>query len=332
MISTEALCYEYPGRRVLHDIEFTIAKGSITALAGPNGAGKTTLMRCLSGLDKPFSGKAMIDGMHVEQDPRKVHEVIGYLSDFFGLYDHLTVRQCLTYVAWSRLIPADYVGKHIDWLIALLGLEPVIDKKAGELSRGWRQRVGIAQSIIHNPKVLILDEPASGLDPESRHKLAAILKTLRDEREMTIMVSSHILAELEDYCDSMLILRNGRIIDHISASGLSQKTAHAAAEAPLKTDAYHIELVTSDRADDLIKALQTLGGLSITRPQPTTIHFDVAVEAGKSQEQHAETIAAMLAALVTTHKMPVCGFSKRNSRLQDLYMTRSETPAAQHSS
>lgn len=213
MIKVERLVYEYPGKRALDNVSFEIRKGSITALVGPNGAGKTTLLRCIAALDEPMSGYLSVAGMNVAEHPREVHKAIGYLSDSFGLYQDLTVRQCLFFSARLHQLSQPDVEQQVAWAIQLLGLEPYQSVTAGTLSRGWRQRLGIAQAIIHKPQLLLLDEPASGLDPEARLALSDLFRNLASEG-MTLLVSSHILAELEDYCTDMLILRDGKIIEH----------------------------------------------------------------------------------------------------------------------
>ena len=217
MIVVKDLCYEYAGTRALKNVSFKIAKGSITALVGPNGAGKTTLLRCLAALDEPFAGHIEIAGIDIIAEPRRAHQQLGYLSDFFGLYDDLTVKQFLTFSACLHKIPAVNVEAKVDEAARLLELSPWLSHKTQSLSRGWRQRVGIAQAIVHNPSLLLLDEPASGLDPEARLQLSAFFRRLR-EQGMTLIISSHILAELEDYCTDMLILREGEIIEHQSAA------------------------------------------------------------------------------------------------------------------
>ena len=211
MIRVANLVYEYPGTRALDDVEFSIDAGSITALVGPNGAGKTTLMRCICGLAMPLNGTITVDTIDVIEEPRLSHERIGYLSDFFGLYDDLTVSQCLRYSAWANGVADDAATIARD-TAARLGLQDRLGQPVGVLSRGLRQRVAIGQSIVHSPKVLILDEPASGLDPEARHDLAQLFKALQRDG-MTIMVSSHILAELEEYATHMLVIRSGRIVE-----------------------------------------------------------------------------------------------------------------------
>lgn len=211
MIRVQDLVFEYPGLRALDHVSFSIAAGTITALVGPNGAGKTTLMRCLCGLERPLAGAITVDGIDVIEEPRRSHERIGFLSDFFGLYDDLTVSQCLRYAAEANGGSDGIAGLLAD-TATQLRLEDRLQQRAGTLSRGLRQRVAIGQALIHRPRVLILDEPASGLDPEARHDLARLFQHLQASG-MTLLVSSHILAELEEYATHMLILRAGRLIE-----------------------------------------------------------------------------------------------------------------------
>jgi ABC-2 type transport system ATP-binding protein len=212
MIKVSGLSFEYVDKKALNNISFTIEQGSITALVGPNGAGKTTLLRCLAALQKPLTGNISVNDIDVIEDPRKAHLNIGYLSDFFGLYDDMNVNDSLLYIACSRNPDVDNAVKAVEWVIEKVNLESFCDKEISKLSRGMRQRVGIAQAIIHQPKVLLLDEPASGLDPEARYALSSLLVGL-NKTGMTMLVSSHILAELEDYCTDMLVLNNGSIVE-----------------------------------------------------------------------------------------------------------------------
>ena len=218
MIEVKNLIYDYPGTRALNDISFNITKGAITALVGPNGSGKTTLLKCLATLLAPEQGKIIIDDYDIQEKPYSLKKDIGFLQDFFGLYDNLTIEQSLTYFGLAYKLPkADIQGK-IDFLCSKLSLN---DKKIKirKLSRGMRQRVAIAQAIIHSPKLLLLDEPASGLDPESRYELGKLFIEL-NTLGMTLIVSSHILAELDQYATDMLVIRNGYIIDHTKINEL----------------------------------------------------------------------------------------------------------------
>ena len=209
MIVARDVVYDYPSARALHGVSFTVAKGSVLAVVGPNGAGKSTLMRCIAALDRPTQGAISVAGIDTQDDPRAVHAALGYLPDFFGLYDELSVRRALIYAASSRGVPAEAADAAAAKAAMRVDLSDRMDRRAGELSRGLRQRLAIAQTIVHQPQVLLLDEPAAGLDPEARRSLSDLIRRLAGEG-MTILVSSHILAELEDYCTDMLMIRDGR--------------------------------------------------------------------------------------------------------------------------
>jgi ABC-2 type transport system ATP-binding protein len=211
MIEVRDLVYEYPSKRALDNISLSVAPATITALVGPNGAGKTTLLLCLAALESPYSGVVAIDGLDTRKVPREIHARLGYLPDFFGLYDDLSVRQCLTYVAWTHGIASALAPAAVEKAARRVGIVDRMETKAGELSRGLRQRLAIAQAIVHEPRVLLLDEPAAGLDPQARRDLSTLLVALKDAG-MTLVVSSHILAELEDYCSEMIIIENGKIV------------------------------------------------------------------------------------------------------------------------
>jgi ABC-2 type transport system ATP-binding protein len=213
MIKVENLVYEYADKRALDNVSFHIPAGEITALVGPNGAGKTTLLRCIAALSRPLSGKIEVNGSDVTQFPRETHKNIGYLSDFFGLYDTLTAEQSVRFAAHSRIQEGELAEQLAIETILSLGINEFKHKKIISLSRGMKQRVGIACAIVHQPKLVMLDEPASGLDPEARYSLSILLKQLRD-KGITLIVSSHILAELEDYSTDMLVIREGKIVEH----------------------------------------------------------------------------------------------------------------------
>jgi ABC-2 type transport system ATP-binding protein len=210
MIDVKDLVYEYPSARALDGVSLSVAPQTITALVGPNGAGKTTLLRCLAALEAPYSGHVLIDGLDTAEAPREIHARLGYLPDFYGLYDELSVRRSLTYAARAHGLAPAAAAAAAEKAAARVGLGDRMESLAGELSRGLRQRLAISQTIVHEPRVLLLDEPAAGLDPQARRDLSTLLVSLKDAG-MTLVVSSHILAELEDYCSEMIIIEDGRI-------------------------------------------------------------------------------------------------------------------------
>lgn len=211
MIEVTNLIYDYPAKRALSGVSFSVQPQSIVALVGPNGAGKTTLMRCLAALEMPYDGNVRIGGLDTRTAPRAIHALLGYLPDFFGLYDALTVKRCLYFAARSHGIAPEKADAAAEKAADRVGLKDRMVTPAAELSRGLRQRLAIGQAIVHDPKVLMLDEPASGLDPQARRDLSRLLVSLKAEG-MTIVVSSHILAELEDYSNEMIIIDDGKIV------------------------------------------------------------------------------------------------------------------------
>ena len=238
IIEVTDLTFDYPGFRALEQVSLRIEPGTVTALVGPNGAGKTTLLRCIAALDTPLSGTVRVAGHDVYESPREVHRLMGYLSDSFGLYSELTVAQGLEYAARSQgLAPAD-VAQAVQTTAQRMGLGDKLQKLASTLSRGQRQRLAIGQAIIHAPQVLLLDEPASGLDPEARGALASVFKALQAQG-MSLLVSSHILAELDEYSTHMLALHQGRVLEHRALGLAGSANAPGAPERRFKLEFVH---------------------------------------------------------------------------------------------
>ncbi|MCD2449893.1 ABC transporter ATP-binding protein [Methylicorpusculum oleiharenae] len=298
MIAVDHLIFEYPGLRALDDVSFRIERGSITALTGPNGAGKTTLLRCMAALDQPISGAIRIDGIDVLEQPRDCHRIIGYLSDFFGLYQRLTVRQCLHYVARAQGIDEQDCDAAVADACKRLHILERLEMHPGELSRGLRQRVAIAQAIIHQPQVVLLDEPASGLDPEARHELAELFLDLQ-QQGMTLLVSSHILAELEAYCSDMLVLRQGRIVEQVAIKNRN-----------IYSTPYKLSLATPiNNLKEILEQVTGISLLKIENDQLVWLTID-----GDAVQQHR--ILKQLLAL----DLPVCEFAPAPGNLQDAYL------------
>ncbi len=224
MIEVKNLSFEYPTARALDGVSFKVEKGAIAALVGPNGAGKTTLLRNIAALERPYSGTAIVDGMDVRHKPRAVHKRMGFLQDFFGLYDDLSVERCLTYAAMANGLRGGKVRDAVERTLGQIDLKEHRKKPSKHLSRGMRQRLAIGQAIAHEPSVLLLDEPASGLDPDARRELSNLLKDLQ-AAGITQIVSSHILAELEDYSSEMIIMDGGRVKSHRKVEDMGEGKA-----------------------------------------------------------------------------------------------------------
>ncbi|MEI6721256.1 MAG: ABC transporter ATP-binding protein [Betaproteobacteria bacterium] len=296
-IEVSGLLFEYPGVRALDDVSFSVAEGSVTALVGPNGAGKTTLLRCLAGLEEPLLGSIHVAGVDVLEEPRAVHRRIGYLSDFYGLYDALTVRQCFAHAAASHGVADEALEAAVARTAERLGLGELLARRAAELSRGQRQRVAIGQALIHDPQVLMLDEPASGLDPEARHSLAVLFTRLAGEG-MTLLVSSHILAELDEYSTHMLVMRQGRIIE-------SKALGESAPGARL------VHVAFAREVPGLAQALGSMAGVRVVEAGASDATLEIAGDSGRQGEVLRELVLAGL---------PVSAFAEARENLHQSYL------------
>ena len=299
MIRISGLVFEYPGHRALHGVSLAVEAGAITALVGPNGAGKTTLLRCMAALETPYAGRVTIDGLDTREAPRAIHARLGYLPDFFGLYDALSVRRCLHYAARAHGIGPREAAGTVDAAAARVGLADRMEQLAGTLSRGLRQRLAIAQSIVHRPAVLLLDEPAAGLDPQARRDLSQLLLSLKTDG-MTLVVSSHILAELEDYSDRMIIVNQGRI------AGGETIILKEAARAQLR-------IVLASPRQGLTEFLLRQNGVTVLEACDTQALLTLEGDLGER--------AVMLAALVQDG-FAVASFSEDVRNLEDVYFAQ----------
>jgi ABC-2 type transport system ATP-binding protein len=211
MIEIRNLRKEYKETVALENLTLEVPRGEVFGLIGPNGAGKTTLIRILATLLEPTYGTVRIDGIDALAQPLRVHSLIGYMSDFFGLYENMLVWEYLDHFARCYEIPADKRTRLIDEVLQLVSLEVKRDSLIRGLSRGMKQRLCFAKTLLHEPKVLLLDEPASGLDPAGRLEFREMLKQLY-AMGRTILISSHILTEMTDFCTSIAIMEEGRLM------------------------------------------------------------------------------------------------------------------------
>jgi ABC-2 type transport system ATP-binding protein len=211
MIETKNLTKNYGNLTAVDDLNLTIQDGDIFGFIGPNGAGKTTTMRILVTLLEPTRGKAFINGLDVRRHGKKVRRLVGYMPDFMGVYDDLKVFEYLEFFAAAFGIERKKRKSIVEGVLELTDLQSKRSVTVDSLSRGMQQRLGLARVLIHDPKVLILDEPASGLDPRARIEIRELLRELK-RMGKTIMISSHILSELEEICDHIGIIEHGRLV------------------------------------------------------------------------------------------------------------------------
>lgn len=207
-IQVEHLSKLYKQQKAIDDLNFNINSGEIVGFLGPNGAGKTTTMKILTGYIPPSSGKAFVNGLDVEENAIEVRKLIGYLPEHNPLYTDMYVKEYLEFVA--SIYKLSNRKQRVDDMIELTGLTLERHKKIGQLSKGYRQRVGLAQAIIHNPKVLILDEPTSGLDPNQIAEIRNLITNIGKEK--TVLLSTHIMQEVEAMCTRVMIINKGVIV------------------------------------------------------------------------------------------------------------------------
>jgi ABC-2 type transport system ATP-binding protein len=221
MIKVEGLTKRYARTVAVDNISFEVEKGTIVGFLGPNGAGKTTTMRVLTCFLPPTAGTASVAGFDVLENPMEVKRRIGYLPETPPLYPEMEVSEYLRFVGQLKGISSADIAKRVDQVVGRCAVGDVRNKLIGKLSKGFRQRVGLAQAIIHNPEVLILDEPTSGLDPKQIIEIRELLKSLAGDH--TIILSTHILPEVENSCERVIIINQGKLVAIDSVANLTNR-------------------------------------------------------------------------------------------------------------
>ena len=244
-IDVKNLRKAFGNKIAVNNLSFQVPEGSITGFIGPNGAGKTTTLRILCTLLKPDSGSVRIFDLDTNKSPAQIRHQLGFMPDYFGLYDDMEVYEYLDFFAAAYRIAAHRRGKLVDDILTLLDLTAKKHSLINELSRGMQQRLSLGRALVHDPKLLLLDEPASGLDPRARMELMELLRELR-RMGKTIFISSHILAELKNLCDFVVIIENGQKIYNGTVSD---------AATTVEGDISRIQITSSQEAQVVIDAL-----------------------------------------------------------------------------
>jgi ABC-2 type transport system ATP-binding protein len=248
MIQLTKVTKSYNGVKAVDDVTLSIPSGQILGFLGPNGAGKTTTMRMITCYMPPTSGKIQVDGMDTGEQSLEVRKKIGYLPEMAPVYQDINVVDYLNYVCDLRKIVANERRQRIRGIIERCGLEEVLHKDVGELSKGYRQRVGLAQTMVHDPDILIMDEPTAGLDPNQIAEIRGLIKELG--RQKTVILSTHILSEVQATCSRIVIINQGRIVADDTPEGL---------QANAEGRGVFITAVKTDAGDVLPKTRQITG-------------------------------------------------------------------------
>ena len=271
MLVLDGLTRYYGSFLALDHLSLTIHDGELHGFVGPNGAGKTTTMRILATLLKPTEGTAALDGVDVAGHPREIRRLMGYMPDFFGVYDRLKAWEYLDFYARCYGFGQKERRRMTDSLLELVNLTDKRDSYVDVLSRGMKQRLCLARALIHDPRLLILDEPASGMDPRARAEMKGILRTLKDMGK-TVLISSHILPELSEMCDSLTIIDHGRLVFSGSVEELGR---HMSGNAPIRVRlAAGAEADAIEAAVTLIRQYPGVTGVGREEGNVLTVDFD----------------------------------------------------------
>ncbi|QAA35048.1 ABC transporter ATP-binding protein [Clostridium manihotivorum] len=301
MLDIKNLYKTYGNFQAVRGLNLEIPKGEIFGFVGPNGAGKTTTMRIICGLLDATSGKVFVDGVDALKDTRILKSKIGYMPDFFGVYDDLKVTEYLEFYASIYNIKGEKSKKVCMDLLELVDLVDKKDFYVDSLSRGMKQRLCLARSLVHNPDLLILDEPASGMDPRARIEMKEILRTLKGMGK-TILVSSHILPELAELCTSIGIIERGQVVVSGTVEEIMKKIYH--------TQTIRIKVI--EKAEEALRILKEYPDLENINPVGNNL-----IEASfKGDEKY---MSELLARLINS-KIPVVSFNQLDGNLEDIFM------------
>jgi ABC-2 type transport system ATP-binding protein len=310
MIEVHKLTKYFGERAAIRDLDFTIAKGEVVGFLGLNGAGKTTTLRILGCLLMPTSGTVSIDGLEVTVSPYEIRQKIGFLPDVPPLYTEMTVGAYLAFAARLRKVTGKDVAARVTEAEEKTALREVHGQVIGELSHGFRQRVGLAQAIVHKPALLILDEPSAGLDPAQIVEMRSLLRGLRGEH--TVLISSHFLSEISQTCDRLLVIHNGELVGQGSEDEVAKAMGHG--ETTLEVEVAGDPVGIADRLTSI----------------PGVARADKRKAAEASTVYRLATVSdvrAEIARIVVGAGWDLLRLEKNASRLESIFMDLTHKPA-----
>jgi ABC-2 type transport system ATP-binding protein len=316
MIKVEGLSKRYARNLAVDNISFEVDKGEIVGFLGPNGAGKTTTMRILTCFLPPTSGKASVAGFDTLEQPMEVKKRIGYLPENPPVYPEMEVQDYLTFVGKLKGMTSGTLPKRVDAVMDRCAIGDVRTRLIGKLSKGYRQRVGLAQSIIHNPEVLILDEPTSGLDPKQIIETRELIASLAGDH--TIILSTHILSEIEHTCNKVIIISRGKVMATDTVSNLTNRLRGS--------EAVNVEVIAPVSSSDIRQTFEQLPGISrvvVKNSQDGTHTFEV--ESLQGRNVRADLARAVVQSGWALNELRPLGFSLEDIFLQ---LTASEKKSA----
>jgi len=305
ILEVDNLRKEFGTLVAVNNISLSVEKGQVWGLIGPNGAGKTTLLRMLATVLRPTSGSVRLLGFDLAKEYLKIRRHIGYLPDFFNLYNDLTLRECLEFFAKAYKVENKLIPQRVDEVLDYVELQSKRDDFIRHLSRGMVQRMGVGVLLVHDPDVFLLDEPASGLDPKARIQLRAVLKKLSSEGK-TIIISSHILTELSGFCSHIALMNEGDVVLHGAVDEIQRKVF----------DSRKIRISVLDDCDKAVQLIEKFSNTKIETVRDNEIIVEIS--AGESE-------LADLNSHLVSKGIKVFSFGEEKTDLEDLFMKISDS-------
>ncbi|WNG20882.1 ABC transporter ATP-binding protein [Cystobacter fuscus] len=315
LLEVKGLRRDFGALRAVDDVSFELEAGTVLGFIGPNGAGKSTTMRILATLDTPTAGEVLLDGHSLVDAPDKVRPLIGYMPDRYGTYEDVTVFEFLDFFARAYGLTGPARARRLASVMEFTGLGPLADKLTHALSKGMKQRVALGRTLLHDPKLLILDEPADGLDPRARIELRELLRALADQGK-AVLISSHILTELAEICDTCAIIEQGRLL---ATGKVADVLAQAAGTAVVEL------LVRLFPGAEGEEAWARAERLLWEQPHVKAISREgqalrVRLEQEGAAAAWGDEAAARLLRVLVEAGVPVCAFGHRERNLEDAFM------------
>jgi ABC-2 type transport system ATP-binding protein len=307
MITTKNLSKRYGDKLAVNDLTFSVAPGEVLGFLGANGAGKSTTMRMIAGFISPSAGEVSVCGHDIVRAPVEAKTCMGYLPEGAPSYGEMTVGEFLDFVADIRGLSGERRRQRRDVVVDRLGLGPVIDQVVETLSKGFRRRVGLAQALIHDPQVLILDEPTDGLDPNQKHEVRRLINEL--SKDKLVIVSTHILEEVHEVCTRAIIIANGRIVADETPSALESRSRY-----------HHAVSLRFERADQLAAARREIALL----PEVAAVESDARELRLTALPKPGANVLSAVGALITKNNWDVPELHLESGRLDEVFRALTE--------
>lgn len=308
MIEISHLVKKYGGHYAVKDLDVTIQDGRIYGFLGPNGAGKSTTMNMITGYLAPTSGEVKIDGYDIMKEPEAAKKRIGYLPEVPPLYPDMTVGEYLRFAAQLKKIPSGQRAKEVQRCMELAQISEVKSRLIANLSKGYKQRVGLAQAVLGNPGIIILDEPTVGLDPKQMIEIRQLICSLGEKH--TVILSSHILSEVSAVCDEILIISQGKLVASDTPEGLAEKQKGASI----------LKLSAKGRKEDLENVLQNLPGT-----EGYTVRQEKEEAVAEIREGAGQDVREGLFYALAEKKMPILSLERSGGSLEEIFLQLTES-------